>query len=138
MNSMERYKGHFYNWYDTQTLEPLLPKYISTVDSGNLAGHLLTAKQGLLAVPHQTIATRKLIKGIRDTWYVLNDCLKDEDKALFTIFDGDIESASHSDLSSPEKIKLQLDILSKSYALIFDTSIEEESETYWWKRTSIA
>jgi hypothetical protein len=40
MEKMERYKGHFYNWYDTGSLNPLFPKYISTVDSGNLAGHL--------------------------------------------------------------------------------------------------
>ena len=48
MKKMERYKGHFYNWYDTETLAPLLPKYISTVDSGNLVGHLLILKQGYL------------------------------------------------------------------------------------------
>ncbi len=41
MNSLERFRGHFYNWYDTATLRPLDPKYVSTVDSGNLAGHLL-------------------------------------------------------------------------------------------------
>jgi cyclic beta-1,2-glucan synthetase len=39
---LERYRGHFLNWYDTRTLEPLQPTYVSTVDSGNLAGHLLT------------------------------------------------------------------------------------------------
>jgi cyclic beta-1,2-glucan synthetase len=39
---LERHRGHFYNWYDTQTLRPLHPAYVSTVDSGNLAGHLLT------------------------------------------------------------------------------------------------
>jgi cyclic beta-1,2-glucan synthetase len=39
---MERCKGHFYNWYDTRTLAPLEPLYVSTVDSGNLAGHLIT------------------------------------------------------------------------------------------------
>ena len=44
--SCERYRGHFYNWYDTQTLEPLRPLYVSTVDSGNLAGHLLTLRAG--------------------------------------------------------------------------------------------
>ena len=55
MKRMERYKGHFYNWYDTQSLNPLQPKYISTVDSGNLAGHLLVLRQGLLAIPHQKI-----------------------------------------------------------------------------------
>ena len=42
LEKLERYRGHFYNWYDTHDLRPLDPKYISTVDSGNLAGHLLT------------------------------------------------------------------------------------------------
>ncbi|MEZ5780925.1 MAG: glucoamylase family protein [Rhizobiaceae bacterium] len=38
---MERYRGHLYNWYETTTLRPLHPLYVSAVDSGNLAGHLL-------------------------------------------------------------------------------------------------
>ncbi|MEO3386531.1 glucoamylase family protein [Mesorhizobium sp. CAU 1741] len=38
---MERRRGHLYNWYDTRTLKPLQPLYISSVDSGNLAGHLI-------------------------------------------------------------------------------------------------
>jgi hypothetical protein len=50
MQSLERYRGHFYNWYDTQSLAPLSPRYISSVDSGNLAGHLLTLRAGLLAL----------------------------------------------------------------------------------------
>ena len=41
VNLMEKYRGHLYNWYQTQTLAPLEPKYVSTVDSGNLAGHLI-------------------------------------------------------------------------------------------------
>ena len=41
MGRMQRVRGHFYNWYDTRDLRPLKPKYISTVDSGNLAGHLI-------------------------------------------------------------------------------------------------
>ena len=41
MNGLERFRGHFYNWYGTLDLRPLEPKYISTVDSGNLAGHLI-------------------------------------------------------------------------------------------------
>jgi hypothetical protein len=47
METLERHAGHFYNWYDTQTMAPLT-RYISTVDSGNLAGHLLTLRAGLL------------------------------------------------------------------------------------------
>jgi cyclic beta-1,2-glucan synthetase len=41
MARLERYRGHFYNWYDTESLRPLDPKYVSSVDSGNLAGHLI-------------------------------------------------------------------------------------------------
>ena len=47
---MQRYGGHFYNWYDTRTLEPLAPRYISTVDSGNLAGYLVTLRTALLEI----------------------------------------------------------------------------------------
>lgn len=46
LNALERIRGHFLNWYDTRTLAPLLPRYISTVDSGNLAACLLVLKQG--------------------------------------------------------------------------------------------
>ena len=42
MGRLARFRGHFYNWYDTGDLRPLDPPYISTVDSGNLAGHLIT------------------------------------------------------------------------------------------------
>ncbi len=41
MDGLERHRGHLLNWYDTQTGAALLPKYVSTVDSGNLSGHLL-------------------------------------------------------------------------------------------------
>ncbi|HEY9685369.1 MAG TPA: glucoamylase family protein [Coleofasciculaceae cyanobacterium] len=41
MMKLQRFRGHFYNWYDTQDLRPLDPPYISSVDSGNLAGHLI-------------------------------------------------------------------------------------------------
>jgi cyclic beta-1,2-glucan synthetase len=41
MGRLQRFRGHFYNWYDTRDLRPLDPRYVSTVDSGNLAGHLI-------------------------------------------------------------------------------------------------
>jgi cyclic beta-1,2-glucan synthetase len=41
MTGLERFRGHFYNWYDTRDLRPLDPKYVSSVDSGNLGGHLI-------------------------------------------------------------------------------------------------
>ena len=42
LQRLQRFRGHLYNWYDTRDLRPLDPRYVSTVDSGNLAAHLLT------------------------------------------------------------------------------------------------
>ena len=67
-SALERHRGHFYNWYDTRTLEPLPPLYISTVDTGNLAGHLLTLRQGLLELPDQGILGNRWLDGIGDTY----------------------------------------------------------------------
>ena len=49
MESLPRHRGHFFNWYDTQSLVVLQPPYISSVDSGNLAGHLLALARVLAA-----------------------------------------------------------------------------------------
>ncbi len=73
MEALERYRGHFYNWYDTQSLKPLLPMYVSSVDSGNLAASLLTLRAGLLALPDEKLPGRRLLGGIADTVMVLVD-----------------------------------------------------------------
>jgi cyclic beta-1,2-glucan synthetase len=73
MQKLERYRGHLYNWYDTQTLSPLPPRYISTVDSGNLAGHVLVLQQGLLDLIHQPLASSQLFEGLRATALILAD-----------------------------------------------------------------
>ena len=73
MATLERHQGHFYNWYDTQTLLPLLPRYVSTVDSGNLAGHLLTLRAGLLALADDRILPARLFDGLHDTLGILAD-----------------------------------------------------------------
>ena len=67
MSAMERFEGHFYNWYDTLTLKPLVPLYVSAVDSGNLAGHLLTLRGGLLMLGDDPIAGPRWFEGLRDT-----------------------------------------------------------------------
>lgn len=54
MTGLERHRGHFFNWYDTQSLEPLEPRYISSVDSGNLAGHLLDPAAGAAGADRRT------------------------------------------------------------------------------------
>ncbi len=67
MEGLERFEGHLLNWYDTTTLAPLPPRYVSTVDSGNLAGALIALAEGLLslAAAPQPVAT--VCCGLLDT-----------------------------------------------------------------------
>ena len=48
INDLAKWNGHLYNWYDTRTLQPLMPRYVSTVDSGNFVGYLYILKQFLI------------------------------------------------------------------------------------------
>ncbi len=75
LGKMQRLHGHFYNWYDTRTLHPLEPRYVSTVDSGNLAAHLLVLAQGCRELTQQQYAVSTLLKGIADTQTLLVSAL---------------------------------------------------------------
>jgi cellobiose phosphorylase len=75
MGKLERHRNHFYNWYDTLTLQPLPPQYLSTVDSGNLAGHLLTLRPGLLALADSPVFDLRQLSGLNDTADVLREAL---------------------------------------------------------------
>ena len=66
MNSLERFRGHFYNWYATRDLRPLDPKYVSTVDSGNLAGHLLALGQACKEIIDRPVLGPHILSGIAD------------------------------------------------------------------------
>jgi cyclic beta-1,2-glucan synthetase len=75
IDKLEKYQGHLYNWYDTQTLAPLHPKYISTVDSGNFAGHLITLKQACLEIAKGDYKNKNFLQGLGDTFGVLDELL---------------------------------------------------------------
>lgn len=88
MARLERYRGHFYNWYDTKTLQPLQnPIYISSVDSGNLAGHLITLKSGLAEQKNRMALTGRLLDGLRDTFELLRDEGNDQYRAQIVHID---------------------------------------------------
>ncbi len=69
MEKMERFQGHFYNWYDSRSLQPLHPLYVSTVDSGNLTGHLLTLQPALNQLAELPVISARV-------WAGLVDCLE--------------------------------------------------------------
>ncbi|HRD55172.1 MAG TPA: glucoamylase family protein, partial [Parachlamydiaceae bacterium] len=64
---MEKHEGHLLNWYDIKTLEPLLPRYVSTVDSGNFLACLYALKYAVKNACSQEILTDVYFKGLEDT-----------------------------------------------------------------------
>ena len=111
METLERHRGHFYNWYDTQSLKPLLPLYISSVDSGNLAGHLLALRQGLLALPDDNILGARLFDGLSDTLRVLVDVAGGSVPVQLAQLQKDLDLAAVSQPATLEAARLCLDRL---------------------------
>jgi len=67
LEGIERHKGHFLNWYDTRSLAPLYPRYVSTVDSGNLAACFMILAQGLRETAVAPLSPRMLGDGLVDS-----------------------------------------------------------------------
>ena len=133
MARLERHQGHFFNWYDTLTLKPLHPMYISTVDSGNLAGHLLTLRAGLLLLPDQPVLSPRLFSGVNATFSVLLDLVQKGTSERMEYFQKHLDDACSSwqgDLFAAEEI---LDFLSAN-ARELASGIESGSEPQlvWW------
>ncbi|PKN34158.1 MAG: cyclic beta 1-2 glucan synthetase [Deltaproteobacteria bacterium HGW-Deltaproteobacteria-19] len=135
MESMERHKGHFYNWYDTESLKPLLPMYISTVDSGNLAAHLLTLRAGIAEIPDEKIMGAKVFDGLLDTLNVLMDVAGDPIPARLVQIRDDLASSC---ISPPDTCQAAWERLSDVTASALDVAHEfdanPESQAAWWMR----
>ena len=134
MERMDRYKGHLYNWYDTQTLKPLNPRYISSVDSGNLTGNLMILKNGLLEFYGKKIINPRLFEGISDTFRILSDVIKAQTVPEgITRFRKDIELALSEEKHNLPSVYLYLEQLTFSADLIETSLISEpdEQSLYW-------
>ncbi len=66
MSTLEQFRGHFYNWYATKGCRPLDPKYVSSVDSGNLAGHLIALGHACDEMIDRPLLARAALAGIQD------------------------------------------------------------------------
>ncbi len=75
LEALERHRGHYFNWYDTRTLAPLAPRYVSTVDSGNLAACLMTVSRACEAMPEARVFPWQRWRGLLDTLAVLGEGL---------------------------------------------------------------
>ncbi|GAB4507746.1 MAG: glucoamylase family protein [Sulfuricaulis sp.] len=128
MQSLERHRSHFYNWYDTLSLKPLHPAYISTVDSGNLAGHLLTLRPGLRSLPDRPILEARWFDGLRDTLGVVVDAAAGVAPAALAQFQKDLEFACDFRPTTLAAARLILDRLT-ACAVEYAGSLDAGPET---------
>ncbi|MGO8733327.1 MAG: GH36-type glycosyl hydrolase domain-containing protein [Terriglobia bacterium] len=76
IGKLERYEGHLLNWYDIRTLTPLEPRYVSSVDSGNLLGALWALEHGLNELMQRPVLDVKAFEGLRDTGEILKQAVE--------------------------------------------------------------
>ena len=140
MQGLERHRGHFFNWYDTQSLKPLPPLYISSVDSGNLAGHLLTLRPGLLALADHKILGTRFFEGLSDTLRIVMDAAAAAPGGYapvqFAQLQKDLESATRSQPTTLVTSRRCLDRLATSAAEVVagleSLNVDPENQTKWW------
>jgi cellobiose phosphorylase len=122
MQRLERYRGHFYNWYETRTLQPLRPLYISSVDSGNLAGHLLTLGAGLREQAGEKIFRPEIFAGLRDTVGILLDLARE--KTALTKLDEALKQA-------PADLRAAVALLKEAIEIAGSLAGETEEAKVW-------
>ncbi len=130
---LEKYRGHLYNWYDTISLVPLTPRYISTVDSGNFIGHLITLKQALFSLPDNKIFSSKTFDGLLDTTKLL--LATGEKQIVIRQFERELESILLECPSSLQEAKRCLNKLQALFSNIlaaFTIHEEQDYETFRW------
>ncbi|HSJ99321.1 MAG TPA: glucoamylase family protein, partial [Myxococcota bacterium] len=95
MGRLARFRGHFYNWYDTRDLRPLEPQYVSSVDSGNLAGHLIALANACREWKVAPAAGAEAIAGIEDALDLTREALRalPGDRRTLTIAHDQLEAA---------------------------------------------
>ena len=131
LDGLECWKGHFYNWYDTKSLAPLLPLYVSTVDSGNLVLYLITLKVGLQDIISKPLVDLNLVRGLKDTYDLILNHWEGE-------LDADL-AAFGQDLDSYYKTKSKLDLIAWNDLLKTCPSIEPpttltKEAAFWYAR----
>jgi len=140
LDRLERHRGHFFNWYDTRTLTPLIPQYVSTVDSGNLSALLLTLKAGLLSLPDAPVIGVRAFVGLRDTLAVLNQVVPDDAPPELFALGKQIDAGMESGVPLGD-IRHRLDrliVAARALADQLDAVPGLAAEALRWTRTLVA
>jgi cellobiose phosphorylase len=140
MEKLERYRGHFYNWYDTRTLKPLQPLYVSTVDNGNLAALLLTLRAGLIELTQKPWPTPAVLTGLRDTVAALGESMENtSDKKSAQAILPQLDSLEGQLASPTATLKDCFARLDETLAIVsaLPVSLTDEHPDYAWWRAAL-
>ena len=134
VQGMERYRGHLYNWYETTSLRPLAPHYISSVDSGNMAAHLLTLRPGLLALLDEPLFHPRVLDGLQDTLTQLVEALPSaRSNNAMADLRRHLQETIHTPPESLERVSAYLlDLQLKIRKLQVDMPDDEASNASFW------
>lgn len=137
LTKLDRYNGHFFNWYDTQSLKTLHPQYISTVDSGNMAGHLLTLRQGLLALPNQKIIGTQIIEGLHDTLRIIEKKLPEGQVSSLRKFREEVVKLNDLKPFNLDNLKSSFDSIATEYnSLLTNWNPDPKQEIHFWAKSA--
>lgn len=123
LQKLERFEGHFLNWYDLRTLAPLYPRYISTVDSGNLLASFWTIQEGLKELSQSPIISKNPLNGIVDTFIVLT-----KDLNLSTTLKNEFYALVSNNSNAP----LNVWTIVKNLQTFFQNLHLNETENLYW------
>ena len=126
-DSLTKFKGHLYNWYDTVTKQPLNPRYVSTVDSGNLTAYMWLAARTMEEYLHEPMIKRSFLDGLSDTMRLAQwECNESSE----------YKSAYEDLIARAEKLNLNV-ITWKSYLMelwsrIIEIEKKSDAKSFYW------
>jgi hypothetical protein len=120
--SLEKYRGHLYNWYNTETLKPLdASPFVSSVDSGNLVASLYTLRTGAKDLLRRPLLSTQLFAGLHAHWRVIHS--------------GKRPSGSVARLHVPApsaSLSTWLQWLPEAEDVLIEAAAAQSTEDSWW------
>lgn len=123
MRGLEKFHGHYLNWYDTKTKAPLWPRYVSTVDSGNLLGYLWIISETLKELKNKPLIRKEEILSIKDTFKLIRS---EEKIEVFDMLPDEVELNDYKELLQ-EELNLINDTLKN-----IDSKDEKSVKEHYW------
>ncbi|MDT8718698.1 cyclic beta 1-2 glucan synthetase [Clostridium sp. 19966] len=121
--SLTKFKGHLYNWYDTVSKQPLYPRYVSTVDSGNLVAYMWLAYSSIDKHSKMPLMRREFIRGIEDTALLAEEEFEDN-----VTYENLIEEVKRSDLD----IISWKEFLMKLWSTLLNYEKSNKGKSLYW------